>query len=692
MRLIYGHLKNTLGFALIFSLLLTAILPANLKAQNNNPAALADFEKTALPAVSDVAADKHFDIERDFRVEKLPVAGGAELVTIFARLKGLRRASGDDAEEVPLVSVLRDTLGDDLVENDRLRYVWMLSYAKPSVGQRIASAIPFLYARTGGGSKVGTGAPPALVELNSAKSEMWNKIFGFVFTNLILDNLGMPVRATREQYQTNAKNHRHAAIARALAVFALYESIEGEKILSPTELRDVQSRMKLSGSLPGAFVGDEKLGRVYQKTIESTRSNRGANWELLRQYSERQGLIFEPLEMPDGSATHALVWVAAPDLTANRGRSYDGRFLNIKNPWNDARLLKWKGYKETRWFDAENRQVEPETPGAKAVEMIPLALYGLDNPKIPTILVDFRDALNPKKREMSRRVLEDVTGSILAVSKFGNLPYFVGRFVYSYVTQKRGMDVNQASRLRSYSQLKLLLALNASLEPDFRDEISRRLEKVSLNPLENDLQAEAEIARRQYENLMNWARRPDGLAARVERDRRLEMARLTDGGAKRMLYSAANALSLGLYTRRVKATPERRAALDVQRQLEYHERFLLETAQHSAQPEIDGDIERVRRSLAFVAENGDRAQKKTARAVSKIFRMTADERARELAIKSLYRINNAGAKKELLAVYNDQKTEARWREMSGRYLKMAEEKARRVPSPEAKTILEIGAQ
>jgi hypothetical protein len=31
--------------------------------------------------------------------------------------------------------------------------------------------------------------------------------------------------------------------------------------------------------------------------------------------------------------------------------------------------------------------------------MIPLALYGLDNPKIPMVLVDFRDGLNPKKRE-----------------------------------------------------------------------------------------------------------------------------------------------------------------------------------------------------------------------------------------------------------------------------------------------------
>jgi hypothetical protein len=48
---------------------------------------------------------------------------------------------------VPLVTVLRDTLGDDNPENDRLRYVWMLTYTQPSMAKRIAAAIPFLYRR-----------------------------------------------------------------------------------------------------------------------------------------------------------------------------------------------------------------------------------------------------------------------------------------------------------------------------------------------------------------------------------------------------------------------------------------------------------------------------------------------------------------------------------------------------------------
>jgi len=66
--------------------------------------------------------------------------------------------------------------------------------------------------------------------------------------------------------------------------------------------------------------------------------------------------------------------------------------------------------------------------------MIPLALYGLDHPKIPVLLVDFRDSQNPKRREMSRRILQDLTKNVLAFSQFGDLPYFLGRSVFDFVT------------------------------------------------------------------------------------------------------------------------------------------------------------------------------------------------------------------------------------------------------------------
>jgi hypothetical protein len=303
--------------------------------------------------------------------------------------------------------------------------------------------------------------------------------------------------------------------------------------------------------------------------------------------------------------------------------------------------------------------------------MIPLAIYGLDNPKIPTLLVDFRSIDNPKRREMSRRVLNDITSNLLAVSRFSSVPYFLGRYVYDYVTDKRGIDVNQRSRIRSYAQLKTLISMDESLDDSLRDEVSKRLEHVSLNPLENDVEAEARLARLQYENLLRWARDPEGLPAKLDRERRKEMVKLAHGRRERVLFGIAHVVTLGAYTHREKATPELLASMDTNRQLQFYERYLREVAYKSARPEIDSDVAEIKRSLAFVSQHGEGAEEKTTRALSKIFSITEDEEMRSLCVTGLYRINSSAAKKQLLAIYDNSKLPERWRSMSARYLKQA---------------------
>src|SRR6185312_16347671 len=111
-------------------------------------------------------------------------------------------------------------------------------------------------------------------------------------------------------------------IIRALSVLALYDTVEGSQVFSASELSEIQARLRLTDKTFGGFVGDHNLERFNDKEISQTRDDRGHNWELLRQRVEAESLIFEPLQMPDGSATHALVWVAKPDLIANRGKKY----------------------------------------------------------------------------------------------------------------------------------------------------------------------------------------------------------------------------------------------------------------------------------------------------------------------------------------------------------------------------------
>ncbi|MFN2515068.1 MAG: hypothetical protein ABR556_02540 [Pyrinomonadaceae bacterium] len=626
-----SRLNSRVVVALLFLSLLT---PTSFLTQT----ARAQTEATRTPAS---AADI-------FRLERVPVEGGAELITIHARLNGI--GSSEDRKWIPLVTVLRDTLGDLSPENDRLRYVWPLTYTRPTLRQRLSGAIPFLYTRVGNKRHASDKFPPPVMDLAAPDREVWNKIFWTVLQNVLLDPYGTPVKVSTRSYDQNITDYRKSHIIRALSVLSLYQAIGGPPAFSDLELSDIQARLRLTDKTFGGIVGDLNLERYNDKQIAQVRDERGHNWELLRQRVETESLIFEPLQMPDGSATHALVWVRKSDLAANQNRLYDSRFLNISNPWSDKRLLSWPGYSETRFLDSENRTVPADSPGARETEMIPLALYGLDNPKIPMLLVDFRASLNPKKREMSRRALQDVTRTILSVSRFGDLPFFLGRTVFDFVTGRRGMDVNQPSRLRTYSQLKLLLSLNQSLDPELRDQIGSRLEKVSLNPLENDLAAESKLATAQYEALMAYAKRPDGLVKKLNRDRRAELVRLEHGRTEQILFRLANILSFGKYTHREPATPQNEERLDIARRLSHHSRFLQEVAKSSPQIDVTWNLDEVKRSLEFIVDHGKDADARTASSAANIFVRTQDEETRRFCLESLSRMTNPKAKSQLLRV------------------------------------------
>src|SRR6185369_14167270 len=380
----HWHLRASFIFA--FLLVVSPLLHTISRAQGPNSP---ESEET----------DPNVALSQILRLERVEVPGGAELITVHARLAGIESTEND--KWVPLVSILRDTLGDNISENNRLRYVWPLTYTRPTTKPRLAAAIPFFYTRVGNKESSSKTPPPAL-DLAAPASDVWNKVLWAALQNVLLDPYGTPIKASTSSYRRNTSDYRKSHIIRALAVLSLYEAVEGEKPLSTSEMATIQARLLLTDKTFGGLVDDVNLRGYYTKKTTQVRDERAHNWELLRQRAEAESLYFEPLLMPDGSATHALLWVAKRDLLKQQGARYNGRFLNIANPWNDKRLLNWHGYAETRYFDANNQKVSSDTPGAEAVEMIPLGLYGLDNPKIPMLLVDFRDSYNPKTREMSR--------------------------------------------------------------------------------------------------------------------------------------------------------------------------------------------------------------------------------------------------------------------------------------------------
>jgi hypothetical protein len=599
-----------------------------------------------------------------FHLEVVPIASGGELLTIWARcLNNEGRET-----QIPLVSVLRDTLGDNKKENDLLRELWVHTYTRPSLLQRITALVPFLYKQVGNASQAkGKNVPPAIINLSDTEQEVWMRLFVSGATSLVVaDPL---LKISTHTYRQNIAGYRKANVVRALTVLSQFsaESGSGGSALTQSELAEIQARLMLSDRLFGGIVDQRELQNFYRRQYTTGRDLRGHNWELLRQHAESSGLYFEPLAMPDGSVTHAVLWVARLDLSEARNRPFDGRFLNIKNPWDDTRLLRWKGYSEKKYFDAENRIVSQDATGARGVEMIPLAVYGLDFPKIPILLIDFRDGLNPGKRELSRRLIDDVA-RVASVSQFGNLYYFAGRTAFDFVTGRRGIDFNQPSRVGSYAQLKLLLTLNRGISPGLSDLLSEGLRHMSHNPLENSEAAERQLANDQYRALLAAAKSPEGLSVRLERERSAEMTSFVHGRAKRTLITVANLVSLGLYRHREKMTPETLAQLNKERQLAYHTRFLSDAVSSTPVMEVSCDMDEVRRSIRYVAENGALAGAEEARLVARIFTRTGDTETRELCLLGLKMIGNKTATRELARVYDEEPAGSRWRLLCAEYL------------------------
>jgi hypothetical protein len=116
-------------------------------------------------------------------------------------------------------------------------------------------------------------------------------------------------------------------------------------------------------------------------------------------------------------------------------------------------------------------------------------------------------------------LINDLARDVFAISRFGNIYYFLARSTFDFVTSRRGIDVNQPSRLRSAAELRLLLSFNSDISNGLRQQLNNGLEQLSVNPLENEIQAERGLALARYQNLKAYALRPDGLPGRVERER-----------------------------------------------------------------------------------------------------------------------------------------------------------------------------
>ncbi|MGH9559587.1 MAG: hypothetical protein ACRD30_10130 [Bryobacteraceae bacterium] len=551
----------------------------------------------------------------EFTVEQFPVAGGSEIVTIFGRLP--------NAGSVPLVSVLRDTLSDQNSENDRLRYVWVLTSMRPTALQRVTGAIPFFYWRpTLGWSADRRPAP--VIDMGAPSRRVVSALAGSIAQVLALDPEGKLVRSSTRSYRNNLEDQSRMHLLEGLAVVSeLDQASQNRNMLSHRDLLDIETRLTLAGKTLGGLLPAGKLPAAYMKERTHVEEMRGHNWDLLRQRAEENGLYFEPFGL-NGSSTHALLWIAAEDVDSNR--KFDGRFLGILNPYRDNKLRNWTGYREVR----DGR------------EMIPLALYGLEYPKVPLLLVDFRDTRAPKRREMLRHAATDTVSGVLGISKFGNWPYLAGSFAFNFVRTRHGAATDRTARLKAYTEVRQWLALDPSIDDRLRVELQKRLDIMAMNPMERSILSEASIARRQYAALVLYANDPQGLPRKIEHDRQAELTAYDHGLGARFGFRLAHLVALGRYTHRDADADTLEAKLGEERRVERQTEFLEQVARSSPQTDVVWNMEDVRRAVDEIAVSPLPAR--TAQAVRNVLNQTSDEPTREACERALQGADAVGTR------------------------------------------------
>jgi hypothetical protein len=168
---------------------------------------------------------------------------------------------------------------------------------------------------------------------------------------------------------------------------------------------------------------------------------------------------------------------------------------------------------------------------------------------------------------------------------------------------------------------------------------------------------------------MAFAKDPNGLAAKVERDRRAELTPLEHGDKAQFAFRMLNVLSFGKYVHREEATSEMENRLDISRRLQYHTRLLQQVAKSTAEIDISWNLEDVRKSVRFIAEHGSEAGGSAAVATAKIFARTRDDETRRACLDSLSRIHSPKAKNELLRISQNTDVDKALRDLASEYLR-----------------------
>lgn len=403
-----------------------------------------------------------------------------------------------DGSELPLLSALNDRSNTG---EGRLRQVWVFTFTPPSLGQRVASAVPFLYHRVWSEKTSGAKRPQPLMDLGDPTHGLWPTLGASLLQAEVVNPAGAIARLTTRSYGGNLSEYRKTHVWEALDTVS--DAFDASQSSAQAEI--LASRLELNGAMFSGLARDSALPSFFEKyTVERTET-RGHNWELLRQAAEDNGLYFEPLRIGATMNAYAMIWADPADLKCSGHKAsthFDGRFLKFTDPFDDASLCHWKGY--TR----DGR--------------IPLALYSLDYPRVPLLLVDFRRATAPTRKEMTERAADDVTIGVLGLTGFGasHLGYEALKSSWLFVDKRHGGTTNRALRRRAFVDLRHAIGTDDSLEPSLRGTLANRLSMLDIDPDDRSWDQEVKSAQEQYAALLQYLTNPKGVPTMLAKDQK----------------------------------------------------------------------------------------------------------------------------------------------------------------------------
>ncbi len=127
---------------------------------------------------------------------------------------------------------------------------------------------------------------------------------------------------------------------------------------------------------------------------------------------------------------------------------------------------------------------------------------------------------------------------------------------------------------------------------------------MGVNPLEENVFSEGEIARRQYDALLKYTLDPKGLGAKLDKMRRGELEVYEHSFGQRAWLKIAKVATLGIYSHDERAPHGVVAELDRNRRAQRQIRFLHEVEASGPDTEVVWNLDEVKRALDDLATTG----------------------------------------------------------------------------------------